>query len=293
MIKTNEKQLVEIAIQGTISPAVEWSPYEISHKGELHVVPSTGSITYNVKVGDLACGWRGDHIEPCVSSKCTNKEKRAGSGYNYLACAGNEVKVISGDAKGAKGTVIGTHGGVEHVIIDFEKKILDKLTLDDKFLIRSLGQGLILSDYPEIKCYNLSPTLLKKIKIKKGKNGILEVPVTTKIPAHLMGSGIGAISVTRGDYDILTQDEGQVKKYGLDKVRLGDFVAIMDADNVYGRTWREGAISIGIVIHCDSYISGHGPGVMTLMTSAKPLIKPVIDRKANIADLLKIGNYKN
>ena len=35
--------------------------------------------------------------------------------------------------------------------------------------------------------------------------------------------------------------------------------------------------------------AGHGPGVTTLMTCAKPLIEPVIDAKANIADLLDRG----
>ena len=41
------------------------------------------------------------------------------SSLNVLACVGNEARVISGAAKGAKGTVCGTHGGVEHVIVDF------------------------------------------------------------------------------------------------------------------------------------------------------------------------------
>ncbi len=290
MLKTNEKSLVSMAVQGTVAPAVEWMPFEIAHDGKLHAVPSTGSITYNVQVGDKACGWRGDHIEPGVSSKCTDSGKRQSNGYNYLSCVGNEVKVISGEAKGAKGTVVGTHGGVEHVMIDFPQKTLDKLTLDDKFLIRTYGQGLELTDYPEIKCFNLDPKVLKKWKIKETKGGVLEVPVTTMVPAHLMGSGIGALGVTRGDYDILTQDEKHMKKHGIDKIRLGDFVAIMDADNVYGRTWREGAVSIGVVIHCDSYLAGHGPGVMTVMTAAKPLIKPVISKKANVADLLGIGS---
>ena len=37
------------------------------------------------------------------------------------SCVGNEAKVVSGDAKGAIGYVIGHHGGSEHVIVDFPK----------------------------------------------------------------------------------------------------------------------------------------------------------------------------
>lgn len=285
MIKTNKDKLVEIAVQGTVAPAVEWAPFEIAHDGKLHPVPSTGGITYNVKVGDLACGWRGDHIEPGVSSKCTEKDKRASNGYNYLACVGNEVRIISGEAKGEKGVVIGTHGGVEHVMIHFEDEVMEKLTLDDKFLIRSYGQGLELLDYENVKCFNLDPRVFEKMGVR-ADGDVLEVDVATVVPAHLMGSGIGALGVTRGDYDILTQDPGEVEKYGIDKIRLGDLVAIQDADNCYGRTWRRGAMSIGIVIHCDSYLAGHGPGVMTIMTNAGEGLRPVVAEGANVADIL-------
>jgi len=80
-----------------------------------------------------------------------------------------------------------------------------------------------------------------------------------------------------------------VKEYQLDKIRFGDFVALLDHDNRYGRTYRQGAISIGIVVHSDCLLAGHGPGVTTLMTCETSLIKPVIDPRANIADLLGIG----
>jgi len=43
------------------------------------------------------------------------------------------------------------------------------------------------------------------------------------------------------------------------------------------------------VVHSDCREAGHGPGVTTIMTSATPAIRPVIDPKANIADLLGIG----
>ena len=114
--------------------------------------------------------------------------------------------------------------------------------------------------------YNLDPDLLKKIKISKAGKGVLEVPVTTLVPAACMGSGVGAAHVAKGDYDIVTSDPSSVKKYKLDKIRFGDFVALMDHDNRFGRAYRQGAITIGVVVHSDCKVAGHGPGVTTLLS---------------------------
>ncbi|MCG8345876.1 MAG: DUF4438 domain-containing protein, partial [Chlorobiales bacterium] len=159
----------------------------------------------------------------------------------------------------------------------------------DTIMVHAKGQGLKLIDYPDIALFNLAPELLKKMKVKQAGGKILEIPVTTVVPAACMGSGVGASHVAKGDYDIMTSDDETVMKYGLDKMRFGDFVALLDHDNRYGRAYRQGAISIGVVVHSDCLVAGHGPGVTTLMTCASPLIKPVIDSRANIADLLRIG----
>jgi hypothetical protein len=115
------------------------------------------------------------------------------------------------------------------------------------------------------------------------------VPVTTIVPAACMGSGVGMGPVATGDYDIMTSDPETVQAYHLDQIRFGDFVALMDHDNRYGRTYRQGAITIGVVVPSDCMIAGHGPGVTTVMTCETSLIKPVIDARANVADLLGIG----
>lgn len=158
-----------------------------------------------------------------------------------------------------------------------------KLTYDDKIIIFARGQGLKLINYPDIMLYNLDPALIGKMKIKKSGKVKLEVPVTTMVPAACLGSGIGSAHVAKGDYDIVTSDAETVKEYKLDKIRFGDFVALMDLDNRYGRAYRRGAVTIGVVVHSDCLIAGHGPGVTTVMTCGTSLIKPVIDSKANIA----------
>ena len=202
---------------------------------------------------------------------------------------GNRATVISGEAKGAVGWVLGHHGGSEHVMVDLPREVKEQLTYDDKIIIRGRGQGLKLLDYPEILLYNLDPDLLAKMGIEELGEGKLRVPVTTMVPAACMGSGIGATNVVSGDYDVVTSDPESVEEYGLDKMRFGDFVALLDHDNRYGRAYRRGAVTIGVVVHSDCLLAGHGPGVTTVMTSATPLIEPVVDRRANIADLLGIG----
>jgi hypothetical protein len=298
MLKTNEKNLVQLAMQCKPGPPRIRPGWKVDHEGKPFILPGIGGITLNIVVGDSAFGLAGDHIEPGVSCSA-NSEKPfefPNNSLQLLSCIGNEAILVSGDAKGEKGTVTGHHGGSEHVMIDFPKKVLKKLTYDDKIMIRTCGQGLKLIDYPDIKLYNLDPALLKKIKIKETRDkqikGPIKVPVTTIVPAQCMGSGLGSAHVAAGDYDIMTSDPETVQKYKLDKLKFGDFVALLDHDNSYGRSFLKGAISIGIIVHSDCLLAGHGPGVSTLMTCSKPLIEPILNANANIANLLKIGTKR-
>ena len=75
-------------------------------------------------------------------------------------------------------------------------------------------------------------------------------------------------------------------------MRFGDIVAIMDHDNTYGRCFKTGAVTIGVIVHSDCKFAGHGPGVVTLISSAKPDIIPKIDRNANIGKYLKLGRFR-
>ncbi len=291
MLKTNKKHIVEFLLQCQPGQPRNGANWGVDHHGKPFILPSIGGITLNIQVGDSAFGWEGDHVEPGVSCTADTKHpfEHPNNSFQLYACVGNKATVITGEAKGAVGIVLGHHGGSEHVLVDFPRKVKEKLTYDDKIIVRAKGQGLKLLGYPDIMLYNLDPDLLKIMKIKKLGKGILEVPVTTMVPAACMGSGVGAAHVAKGDYDIVTSDPGSVKKYKLDKIRFGDFVALMDHDNRYGRAYRQGAITIGVVVHSDCKKAGHGPGVTTLMTCKTALIKPVIDPKANIADLYQIG----
>jgi len=291
-IRTNIDKLVKISVMGEISsPVFGRSAYRISADGKPTVLPGVGGITYNIRVGDLATGWMADHVEPGVSVKNKERSDRLPSGanmaLNILACVGNEARVVSGDAKGEKGVVTGKHGGIEHVLVDFPSEVMEKLLIGDKILIKAFGVGLQLLDYPDIKVMNMDPRFLEAID-PQPKGEKLEIPVTHIIPAAIMGSGLGSNQTYSGDYDIQLFDKLTVEKYGLEDLRLGDLVAIQNADHSYGRIYKKGAISVGIVVHSDCVISGHGPGVTTLFTSSNGKIIPKIDPDANIAKLLKL-----
>ena len=292
MLKTNVDKLVKISVFGeVVSPVIGRSVYNISAEGVPMVLPGVGGITYNIRIGDPACGWEADHVEPGVSVENKENDPRFGQGanaaFNVLSCVGNEAVVVTGDAKGARGVVTGKHGGIEHVLVDFQAETLEKLMLGDKVLVRAFGVGLKLPDFPQIIVMNMDPRFLKALN-PKPKGDKLEVPVTHIVPAATMGSGLGTNHTYSGDYDIQLFDKGVIKKHGLEDLRLGDVVAIMDADHSYGRIYKQGAVSVGIVVHTNCVASGHGPGVTTLFTSSKGKIVPKIDAKANIATLLKL-----
>ncbi len=204
-----------------------------------------------------------------------------------LSCVGNQATVATGDAKGAKGVVTGKHGGIEHVLVDFPTEVLDNLLLGDRLLVKAYGIGLKLLDFPEIRVLNMDPHLLE-VWNPEPNGDKLEVPVTHMVPAAIMGSGLGANQVNSGDYDIQLFDEAVVAQYGLESLRLGDLVAIIDADHSFGRIYRQGSVSVGVVVHSNCITAGHGPGVTTLMTSSDGKIIPKISPNANVASLLEI-----
>jgi hypothetical protein len=295
VLKLNLDRLVMQSVFGEVSSPVYRQHYSISHEGEALILPSVGAICYNLKIGDSVFGWEGDHLEPGVSTR--NKEEKdrdsaENRGYNLLSCIGNEARVVSGLAKGVKGVVTGIHGGIEHVMIDFDNQTLDKLIIGDKILIKAFGTGLKIINQGEIKFFNLDPQLLAKISPKLDSGNRLEVPVVGVIPPELMGSGLGERSAATGDYDLTTADQSRIKELGLASLRFGDLVAIKDTDNSFGRCFRRGAITIGVVVHSDCVLAGHGPGISTIITSRNGKIKPIIDPQANIGYYLKIGRWK-
>lgn len=295
-LEINRDQLVEMAVLAEVAPPIlRDPPYRISPDGNVYALPATGSITYNYRTGDSAVDMAGDHIEPAVSVVNLGAENKRDSGENIalnnLASIGNRVRVLNGEAMGMEGTVIGKHGGIEHVMVDFPDVVYDHLAIGDKIQIRTVGLGMKALNAGDIKLTNMDPRLLDAMTDRGmgiDEDGRLVVPVTHRIPAKIMGSGLGARHVHSGDYDIQMFDSSIVEEYRLDALRFGDIVAITDADHAYGRIYRRGAISIGIVVHGISKVAGHGPGVATLITSPSGNIELVVDPDMNLGRLLEV-----
>lgn len=281
-MRTNKEKCAMQSIQGTVDhPKMRGDGYRVGFDGKGRIIPATGGITYNFFIGDGCMGLAADHLEPGVSTR--NMEANENNAYNVLACIGNKATVISGEAKGSVGWVSGVHGGIDHVMLAFDAATLEKLTGDDKFLIKSYGQGLCLLDHPEITVMNLDPELLEKLNIVENADGTISIPVTHVVPAELMGSGLGSSTTMSGDYDIMTHDPESYAQYHLDTLRFGDIVMIENHSNVNGPDYLKGAVTVGVICHSDSFTSGHGPGVTVLFTSRKSLIQPIMSENANLA----------
>lgn len=292
-LQTNRDKIVEMLLQCQPGQPRTRGTFQVDLNGSPFILPAIGGITTNVFVGDSAFGLAGDHIEPGVSCN-SNSEKRfdfPNDSLQIFACIGNRAVVASGKADGAVGVVTGKHGGSEHVMVDFPVEVMKQMTYDDKIIIHSRGQGLEFIDYPDIKLFNIDPELLEQMAITE-QNGKLQVAVAARVPPVCMGSGVGSPHVASGDYDIMTSDNETVAEYRLDQIRFGDVVALIDHDNTYGRAYKQGAVSIGVVVHSDCLRAGHGPGVATVMTCSESRIEPVIESTANIADLLRIGRCR-
>ena len=255
-----------------------WHGYD----GRARMTVGTGGITWSHAIGDSCMKIAGDHVEPGVSM--ANPGGSENTAVQFLSCVGNRVRVLNGDAKGALGIVTGTHGGVDHTMAWFAPEDLKKMDGSENFLITAYGQGLKVSETPDVFYMNLDPDLAEAMELEADEQGNLIFPVAAVIPSFLMGAGLGSSTLMTGDYDIMTQDHEANEKYGINKLRLGDFVAISDHDCENGPHYKEGAVSVGVIVHSDSFTSGHGPGVTMLATSAKGKIKPVLSDKANLAD---------
>jgi hypothetical protein len=290
VIADNRDQLVGVGVQGTVvspeCPPLPASPYQIAADGSPYLLPTPGGIVYNVRVGDPAFGWLADMVQPGVSIR--NPQDVANNALNTLACLGNEARVVSGAAIGARGTVTGKSGRfAEHVIVHFSKDVVEKIALEDRVLVRAMGRSLTLKRQPKIQLKSISPQLLDALELTDLGDGRVSVPVRAVVPAHLMGAGAG-LGSEGGCVQIQSEDPASLTESGLEGLRLGDVVGIRDYDCRWGNGFLKDAVAVGIVVHGDSPRSGFGPGVTPLLAAVDRAIEPVVVQARNITELLAL-----
>ena len=291
MIKTNKDKLITLAVSGEVVPAQVVRTYETTWDGKSKLCLGVGGINYNLKIGDKIFGWaNGDRAEPGVCSDNTESASRA-NGYRQKSCIGNVAKIISGEAKGSKGYVVGKHGyrlpgGAQHTLLYFDAETLEKMTIGDKILVKACGLGLKIDEYEDVMIWSLGPNILESMGIEN-KEGKLHVPVVKEIPAELMGEGWGS-SAHSGHIGIQTSYPPDIEKYGLDDLKFGDLVYLKDILSDWGRHHYRGGATIGVVVSGPSDVSGRGIGISTIISSREGKLAPVLDPTANIGKYLGI-----
>ena len=275
-----------MAVTGVIAaPTMARGPHRVKASGEPFVPIGMAGVIYNARPGCPAFGWAADHLEPAV---CVNaQDPQEDYALHYLANLGNDAIVLSGEAKGARGVVMGEHA---RFIIDFAETDMERMCPGDRVQIAAWGTGLELVDYPHITARKLDPRLLDLLAIEEAGGGVLRVPVTHILPSRIMGSG-WELNPEYVDQDICSNDPATVREFGLESLRTDDVVAVMDADHSTGRAYRKGAIFIGLINHGNSWQLGHGPGCMTLLSSPDGRIEPVLHPGANIARYMACGAF--
>jgi hypothetical protein len=235
-----------------------------------------GGVTLDVHCGDPATGYASDHLEPGASIR--HRDPGANMALQFLTCVGNQVTVVSGPAAGATGHVIGQHA---YVLADFDAA---ELTTGDAVIVLAVGQGLALPDHPQVVVKNCAPGLLAAMPGGTRPDGRLEVHVAARVPAEAIGAGAGMASEyantdLMGAYAGLGPD----LSLGLEGLRIGDLVALADADHRYGRGYRPDYLTIGVISTGQCMMFGHGPGPSTLLSGPASAFCLVDDVDANLA----------
>ena len=293
-MKTNKDRLVMLSVMGEIQHPTAWGPgYRTTFDGKAKLVPGGAGVKLNFRVGDPAYGWEADHLEPgaCIVNTGTVRQYTA---LNAFGCIGNDAKVVSGDAKGAMGTVTGNHGWTK-TFVDFPMEVLEELAIGDRIQVTGWGVGLKVEGFDEVRIMSLSPQLLEAMDAKV-EDDKLVVPVAKFVEGRMMGSGIGGGSggiPDLGDFDIESTCPELTVKYGYGDIRIGDIVAVKDMLSHYARGICPGAVTIGVVSHGASNMSGHGPGVAPIMSCRTDRLKPVLNKNSNVAYWLDLRPDKD
>jgi Domain of unknown function (DUF4438), N-terminal/Domain of unknown function (DUF4438), C-terminal len=280
-LRTNEEQLVALGIEAEVSHPTQSGSYAVDDYGRPIILPGMSGVVRNVRVGDPVYRWAADHLEPGVSAGCSDRGRH--QALQFLACLGNTVRVVSGPAAGAEGTVVGKHA---FVLVDFPQDALDALAPGDRLLVRANGQGLRLLDFPDVALRSCSPELLRSVV--QPREGRLRVEVVTEIPAYLMGAGLG-MSSEWANADVMFTRRETVDGHGVGELRLGDVVVMRDQDHRFGRGYRKGMSAVGIVAHGGhAGIPGHGTGVVTILSAPSDRLELVRSERANVRDYLEL-----
>ncbi|WP_199176668.1 DUF4438 domain-containing protein [Subtercola sp. Z020] len=279
-LRTNADRLVAQTLTGEVwPPLADRHGYRVDADGHPFLLPGMGGVSMAAHIGEAATGYASDHLEPGLSIRHANEG--ANAALQFLSCVGNRVTVRSGPAAGATGTVFGQHA---YVLADFDDDALSLVTTGDRVSVEAYGQGLVLHDHPAVRVKNLDPRLLDRLPFSTADDGTLAVQVAKRVPAEAAGAGGGMLSEfantdLMGAYPGLSED----LSLGLESLRIGDLVLLEDQDHSYGRGYRPGWITIGVISTGECRLFGHGPGPSTLLSGPASAFTVTESEEANLA----------
>ena len=286
---TNAASLVSQVLTGKVwPPLADRHGYRVGPDGQPFALPGMGGMTLGVHCGDPATGWASDHLEPGASIR--HRDPAANMAVQFLTCVGNQVTVTSGPAAGAVGHVIGQHA---YVLADFAEPAASQITTGDSVTILATGQGLAFTQHPAITVKNCSPGLIEAMPGGTLPDGRLEVHVAARVPAEAIGAGVGMISeYANTDLMGAYYGLGEDLSLGLEDLRVGDLVALTDQDHRYGRGYRDGFLTIGVISTGQCMMFGHGPGPSSLLSGPAEAFELVDDPGANLASWYHPGSTR-
>jgi Domain of unknown function (DUF4438) len=275
-------RLVTVNLLGAVEhPALDGSPYRIDRNGRPYVPTGDGGIVLGLELGDSAFALDADHAAP--GACLVHADPAARQALAAYACVGNEVRVRTGEAAGARGVVLGKRGEEGRVVAGFAAADLARMRPGDEVGVRARGQGWRPPGLPpEVAVMNLDPGILPLLPIglpgagpglspEPGiAAGAVAVGVRVTVPSRLAGNGIGRPAAA-WDLDLQLPPPGPD---GAGDVALGDLVAVSDLDVRYNMGYRRGWMTVGIVVHGASPLPGHGPGITPLLTGPAAALRP-------------------
>ena len=277
-IRTNKDRLVVTAVKGQVAHPQPSRYYITTWDGRPKMAIGVAGINYTLSLGDPVFGWAAaDQVTVGVATEGVGEDRFRQAWLTHTSI-GNEVRVLGGAARGARGIIIGKFGS--YVLAYFDAETKEKLAYGDELQVKAEGIGLEIESFPEVFIHSLSPSVLEKIGLQV-KEGKLEVPVVKKIPAEIIGSGPGAGSLY-GHFSIQTCYPPDIKKYELEELRFGDLVYLEDIQCDYGKGYYKGAGTVGVVVSGPSEISGLGIGVTPILSSRSGKLIFRIDPGSNL-----------
>ena len=278
----NVDKLARMYTFGVVNSVIRYTDFEVTPEGKALTVPYLGGIVMDYDLGDPTDKYVSDHLQPGVTITATgtcdpgDEENKA---LMALVCVGNTVIVTDrySSVKGSIGRVIGKHGGVNYIMVRFDKKVME-LIEDDSVKVELYGQGLASSNYPDLQFRNIDPVVLVSIPLKHTKEYV-SFPVAGVYPADVMGSGLGSDEMF-SDYDM------QSSHPAVKDVRIGDLVAIENYYAYTGFSYKKGATTLGVIVHGSCVTAGHGPGVLPIVTCATSMLRYHIDKTSNLKKYL-------